>query len=50
MFLTIPEQTLRKWRHYGYGPAWIKVGRHVRYDSDVVMGWLEAQSSGTDAA
>jgi excisionase family DNA binding protein len=30
-YLNIPEQTLRVWRHRHLGPAYLKVGRHVRY-------------------
>jgi DNA-binding transcriptional MerR regulator len=27
----IPVETVRYWRHIGYGPAPFKLGRHVRY-------------------
>lgn len=27
----VPEGTLRQWRYLGKGPAYVKIGRHVRY-------------------
>lgn len=27
----VPDRTLRQWRYLGVGPAYVKVGRHVRY-------------------
>lgn len=30
----VPEETVRYWRHIGYGPRPIKLGRHVRYRED----------------
>ncbi len=27
----VPEETVRYWRHIGYGPAPFKLGRHIRY-------------------
>ncbi|MEM4406875.1 MAG: helix-turn-helix domain-containing protein [Candidatus Methanomethylicaceae archaeon] len=35
--ISIAPQTLRNWRHQGYGPPYIKVGRRVLYKlSDVI--------------
>lgn len=39
----IADGTLAKWRVYGQGPAFLKVGRRVAYDPDVVDAWLEEQ-------
>ncbi|UOZ07505.1 AlpA family transcriptional regulator [Amycolatopsis sp. WQ 127309] len=50
-FLGIPEKTLRDWRLRGYGPAFIKLGKHVRYDPAVVRAWVvELSDSGEDDA
>jgi Helix-turn-helix domain len=27
----VPEETVRYWRHIHYGPAPLKLGRHIRY-------------------
>jgi predicted site-specific integrase-resolvase len=48
--LLVPEQTLAQWRYLGKGPAFIKVGRHVRYRDEDVEAWLEANRHGGDAA
>ena len=39
----IPEATLVHWRYKGIGPAYLKIGRHVRYRESDVNKWLEAQ-------
>jgi len=38
--LTIPESTLAKWRYEGTGPAYIRVGKHVRYPAEEVERWI----------
>jgi excisionase family DNA binding protein len=35
----IPVKTLAKWRSEGTGPAYMKVGRHVRYRLADVVAW-----------
>jgi len=32
--------TVRYWRHIGYGPKGVKVGRRVLYDAVEVESWL----------
>lgn len=39
-FLGVPVATLWQWRHAGIGPEAFKVGKHLRYDPDVVRLWL----------
>lgn len=39
--LNISPGTLQKWRVYGDGPRYIKVGRKVAYDQADVDRWLE---------
>jgi excisionase family DNA binding protein len=43
-FLKIPERTVEQWRWAGTGPAWRKIGRHVRYDWAEVRAWVAAQT------
>ena len=38
----IPESTLAQWRYLGRGPAYIKVGNHVRYRTEDVLAFEEA--------
>lgn len=39
-FLGIPVATLHQWRYLGTGPDAFRVGKHLRYDPDVVRRWL----------
>ncbi|MDZ7673744.1 MAG: helix-turn-helix domain-containing protein [Acidimicrobiales bacterium] len=39
--LGVPIGTLANWRYQGRGPAFVKVGRHVRYRRSDVLGWIE---------
>jgi predicted DNA-binding transcriptional regulator AlpA len=41
---------LKLWRHQKRGPAYIKVGRDVRYSQKTVDRWLAAQTRETEAA
>ena len=34
-------QTLRNWRHLGYGPRYLKVGRSVRYSMEDLITFME---------
>lgn len=36
-------QTLRNWRHLGKGPAYLKVGRSIRYKIDDVRMFLDGK-------
>lgn len=36
----VPVETLQAWRSRGTGPAFVKVGRHVRYRRAAVDVWL----------
>lgn len=42
---TSPE-TVRYWRHVGYGPVGVKVGRRVLYEVTVIEAWLKALAEG----
>ena len=42
-YLGIPVGTLANWRYQGIGPAFIRVGRHVRYRTEDVAAWVAVQ-------
>ncbi len=48
--LNISFRTLQQWRVRGIGPPYLKLGRSVRYDADVLEAWLAAQSRTSTAA
>jgi hypothetical protein len=39
-YLGVPVNTLYQWRTRGYGPVGRKVGKHLRYEPDVVREWF----------
>ena len=39
----IPRSTLRKYRFYGEGPAYIKIGKSVRYSLDDIHSFMESR-------
>jgi excisionase family DNA binding protein len=42
-FLGLSPRTLESWRLTGNGPAYIKVGRRVRYRRSDLEAWLDAR-------
>ena len=38
--LLIKKNTLRKWRLLGKGPAFVKIGSAVRYESDTITSFI----------
>jgi hypothetical protein len=48
--LQVPEHTLAQWRWRGTGPAFIRVGRYVRYDLADVQRWLAQRKTTAGAA
>ena len=48
--LDVSERTLEFWRYAGKGPAYVKVGKRVRYRPADVEAYLEAQRQGGDAS
>ncbi|WP_447646182.1 helix-turn-helix transcriptional regulator [Nocardioides zeae] len=42
-YLGVPKQTVYSWRQTGYGPAAIKVGKHLRYREATVLAWTAEQ-------
>lgn len=43
--LAVRPGTLNAWRTRGEGPAFVKVGRLVRYYPDALVEWIVARSS-----
>ena len=41
-YLDVPKGTLANWRYLGRGPAFVRLGRHIRYRADDLAGWIEA--------
>lgn len=41
--LRTTDDTVRYWRHTGYGPRGFKVGRRVLYDRADVEAWIAEQ-------
>ena len=37
----VAVQTLRNWRHQGRGPAYLKIGRSVRYQLEDLKRFME---------
>lgn len=46
----IPVGTLAYWRHDGRGPAYLKIGKRVKYDPAVVWAWIDAHQRDPEAA
>lgn len=44
-YLGVPTGTLANWRYQGRGPAFVRLGRHVRYRADDVFDWISGQVS-----
>ncbi|WP_311209502.1 MULTISPECIES: helix-turn-helix domain-containing protein [unclassified Aeromicrobium] len=41
--LRLSEKTLANWRCQGRGPAFLRVGRDIRYRPEDVLAWLEGE-------
>ena len=41
--LRLNPQTLNRWRRQGTGPAYLRVGKKVMYQTDQITAWLTAQ-------
>jgi predicted DNA-binding transcriptional regulator AlpA len=42
-YLGVPIKTLYKWRTEKYGPDAMRLGKHLRYDPEDVVAWVNAQ-------
>lgn len=41
-YLGVPTGTLANWRYQGRGPAFVRVGRLIRYRAEDVATWIES--------
>ena len=39
----IPVRTMEYWRQTGKGPAFVKMGKHVRYEEPTLIAFRDAQ-------
>jgi excisionase family DNA binding protein len=44
-YLQVSEKTLANWRYLGRGPAFVKVGRDIRYRESELERWLTDMTS-----
>jgi excisionase family DNA binding protein len=44
--LSLPERTLEDWRLTHTGPPYFKLGRHVRYEVQDVLAWVQEHRHG----
>jgi excisionase family DNA binding protein len=44
--LKISDRTLQAWRVKNVGPAWVKVGRTVRYRRRDLIAWIDLNTCG----
>lgn len=47
-YLGIPTGTLANWRYQGRGPAYVRLGRHVRYRTEDIARWIESSVNYSD--
>ncbi|MGH9224896.1 MAG: helix-turn-helix domain-containing protein [Acidimicrobiales bacterium] len=47
-YLGVPVGTLANWRYMGRGPAYLRVGRHIRYRQSAIAAWTESLSRGAE--
>jgi len=47
-YLGIPTGTLANWRYQGRGPAFVRIGRHVRYRAEDIARWIEGSVNYAD--
>jgi len=45
--LGLTSRSLERWRQTGEGPEYLKIGRSVRYELEVVRNWLRSKESGS---
>lgn len=42
-YLGVKMQTLARWRHEGFGPPWVRMGRLIYYRSSDLHAWIESR-------
>ncbi|NSC21364.1 helix-turn-helix domain-containing protein [Streptomyces albus subsp. chlorinus] len=48
--LSVPLETVYRWRKHRTGPPGFRVGKHVRYDPAAVQAWVTEQTALDEAA
>jgi excisionase family DNA binding protein len=43
-YLKISERTLQAWRCNGAGPAFVRIGRAIRYQLNDILAWISANT------
>jgi len=43
-YLGVPRQTLATWRSHATGPAYIRIGRHIKYRLQTLDTWVVANT------
>jgi excisionase family DNA binding protein len=44
--LQVPRSTLYAWAYKGYGPPFVRIGKHVRYPEEQLEAWVRDQAGG----
>ena len=44
-YLAVPVSTVHRWRYIGEGPPAAKIGRHLRFDRQDLLRWVEEQKT-----
>jgi excisionase family DNA binding protein len=44
--LSLSHRTLQAWRRAGSGPAFVRLGRTIRYSQDDLLAWANANRQG----
>ncbi len=42
-YLGVQRQTMSRWRHEGFGPPWVQMGRLIYYRSSDLREWIESR-------
>jgi len=42
-YIGLKTQTLARWRHEGFGPQWVRMGRRIFYRSSDLRAWVESR-------
>jgi predicted DNA-binding transcriptional regulator AlpA len=42
--LSISPRTLQAWRMRGFGPAFVRIGRSIRYRQSVLTEWMKSKT------
>jgi excisionase family DNA binding protein len=40
-YLQVPKNTIYRWRHHHKGPSAVRLGKHLRFNRNGVLRWIE---------